>query len=98
MGAGFLETCVVPFESWRSNPLRFSSAARVLHYDPHTVTAIIVREITENPDAWMSHVYDGGNALRSADPQHWNRRWIRNGIAVERDNLEGVTWQRQTTN
>jgi hypothetical protein len=52
--AGFRETCAVPFESRRSDPLHFSSAARVPHYNPHTVAAVIVREITENPHAWMN--------------------------------------------
>ena len=62
-------------------------------YDPHAVAAIIVGEIAQNPDAWMSHVHNGGNPLRCANPQHRNRSWIRNGIAVEGDNLERVTRQ-----
>src|SRR4051812_2285257 len=55
----FRKARIVPLEGRRSKPLRFSSAARVLHYDPHAVAAIIVCEVTENPDTRMRHVYGG---------------------------------------
>src|SRR6266481_4767733 len=66
--AGPRETCVVPLERRRSNPLRLSAPARVLHYDTHSVAAVIVREITENPGPRMGHVYDGRDALGCANP------------------------------
>src|SRR5260221_6976337 len=43
----------------------------------------------------MVHMYDGGNPLRRANPQHWNRCWIRNGIAIQREDLKGMARQRQ---
>jgi len=46
----------------------------------------------------MSHMYNGRDPLCCAKPQHRNRSWIRNGIAVECDHFEGVTRQRQAAN
>src|SRR6266567_2975930 len=96
--ARFRETCVVPLERRRRNPLRFPGAPGVLHNNAHAVAAIIICEVSQNPDACMSHMYNGRDSLCCAKPQHRNRSWIRNGIAVEGDNLEGVTRQRQAAN
>src|ERR1700676_1809118 len=43
--ARFRETCVVPLERRRSNPLCFSGVPRVLDYDPHAILTIVVIEI-----------------------------------------------------
>src|SRR5207244_5013918 len=79
-------------------PVHFPGAPGALHNNAHAVAAIIIGEVSQNPDAWMSHMYNGRDSLCCAKPQHRHRSWIRNGIAVEGDNLEGVTRQRQAAN
>jgi hypothetical protein len=62
------------------------------------MTAVVVIEIAENPNAGMIHFYGGGNAFCGAEPQHRNSSGIGDRIAVEGHDLEGVTGKRQTAN
>src|SRR5215475_14369699 len=57
--ARFREPSVVPLETRRRNPLRFSGAPGVLQNDAHAMAAILIGEISENPYTRMSHVHDG---------------------------------------
>src|SRR5215467_6664651 len=77
-GAGFGEPRVTPFERGGREPLRLSSAARVLDHNSHAMSAVAIVEITQNPDAGMVHVHERRDALSSANPQNGNVRWIRN--------------------
>jgi hypothetical protein len=53
----------------------------------------MVVEITHNPDAWMVHLDDCGDALCGADPQHRSLSWIRHRVAVEGNDLKRVPRQ-----
>ena len=46
----------------------------------------------------MIHLDDGGNALGCAQPEDGNIDGIRHGIAIERNNPEGVTGKREAAN
>src|SRR5690349_1733647 len=52
----FSKTGIAPLQRGRSSPLCLAGSPRVLHHNSHTVSAITVIEITQNPDARMIHV------------------------------------------
>src|SRR5262249_8869024 len=87
----FGESEVVPFEGWRRRPLRFSASPGIFDGDTHAVPAIPIVEVTQNPQAGVVHVHDGGDAFTGADPQHRNVHRIGNGIAVQREYPKRVT-------
>ena len=59
---------------------------------------IIIGEIAHDPDAWMIHFGDGGDALGGAQPENRHLHRIRYGIPIEGDHLEPVTWQCEAAN
>ena len=63
-----------------ASTLRLAVVARILHDDPHAVTAIVIREITHDPNAGMIHLDDRGNALRRSEPQHRHFRGFGTGL------------------
>src|SRR5487761_1137752 len=97
-GTLFRKPRIAPTKGRRSDPLRLASAAGVLDDDAHAVSAIIVGEIAERPDAWMAHLDDGRDALRRAQPEHRDRSGIRHGVSIERDNAERVARQGKAAN
>src|ERR1700758_3931154 len=46
----------------------------------------------------MIHCYDVRDALRSAEPKHWNSCRFRNRIAVKRDHFESVSRKSEASN
>ncbi len=65
----------------------------VLDDDAHACLAILVGEVSENPDAGVAHLDDRGDAFGGAQPQHRHGNGFRQRIAVQGDNGEGVPGQ-----
>src|SRR5262245_21723045 len=59
---------------------------------------IVIRQITKDPYTGMIHFHDSRNTLRCTQPQHGNTRGIRDQVSVERDDIEGVSGQREAPN
>src|SRR5207248_7294268 len=95
---GFCETRVVPAKGRWCDPFRLSAATSIFNDAAHAVPAIIIGEIAYDPDARMIHFHNGRDAFRRAQPQDGHLRWVRNRIAIERDDLERVTRQRKAAN
>src|ERR1700722_9918876 len=76
-------------------PLRFALSARVLHDDPHPAITIFVHRSTQDPDTRIFHLHDGVNSFGRPELEHFNLTRPRNGVAVQRDDIEFVTWQGQ---
>ena len=57
--------------------------------------AIIIGEIAYDPDTRMIHFHNGGDTFSRAQPQDRDLRRIRNGIAIEREDLKRVARQRK---
>src|ERR1700740_734122 len=66
---GFGETQVVPMTRNRLDPLSLALLPGIFDHDAHAVAAVIVVEISEDPDARMIHLDDSGDSLRCAQPQ-----------------------------
>src|SRR5271167_5191328 len=69
-GTSFGKTRVVPREALRRDPNRLCLMSRVLHYNTHTVRAIVMREITHDPNTWTVHLDNRRNAFRRSEPEH----------------------------
>src|SRR5271169_1959328 len=96
--ASVAESCIVPLERWRSDPLRWACSARVFHDDAHAVAPVVMIEVTKHPDAPVIHLYDCRNSLSRPEPKHGHFHWIWNRIAIERDHLEGMARQSEAAN
>src|SRR5438128_12279886 len=70
----------------------------VLEDNARAVTAIVVVKVTHDPDTGMIHFHNGGDTLACAKPQNRHVRGIRDRIAIEGHNLEGMAWQRKPAN
>src|ERR1700683_363528 len=70
----------------------------ILDDNAHAVAAVIIREVTHDPYTGMVHLNNRGNAFCGSQPEHWNfdRRWDR--VAVDRDDFETVSRQREAAN
>jgi hypothetical protein len=75
-----------------------STATGVFNHNAHAVPAIIVGKIAQDPDTWMIHFHNGGNALSRPQPKDWHLRRVRNGIAIQRDDLKRVPRHRKAAN
>src|SRR5580700_8022907 len=95
---GFCETHVVPTKRRRGDPLGLPLVACVFHDNSHSMRAIIVIEIAQDPDTGMIHLDGRGDAFSSAKPEDGHFGGIRHRISIERDELERVTGQRQAAN
>ncbi len=52
--------------------------------------AVIVIEVTQDPNTGMIHFHDRGDAFGGAEPEDWNFCRIRHGISIESNDLERV--------
>ena len=92
---GLPNTRVVPLERLRLRPLRLALGTGVLDDDPHAALAVVVGKIAHDPDARMVHLDDGRDALGRPEPEHRHVLRRRHRIAVERDDFERVSGQRE---
>jgi hypothetical protein len=65
-----------------------SAATSVFNDTAHAVPAIIIGEIAYDPDARMIHFHNGADTFSRAQPQDRHLRRVRNGIAIESDDLK----------
>ncbi len=89
---------VVPFEGSGSEPLRLGFAAGVFDDDAHAVMAIVVVEVSHDPDAGMIHFDDGGEALGGSEPENGNADGLGERVAVHGDDGEGVAGKGEAAN
>jgi hypothetical protein len=44
----------------------------------------------EDPVAWVVHLDDGADSFAGTEGESFDQRWVRNGVAIEGDDLELV--------
>src|SRR5215469_869314 len=87
-GASLRKARVVPPECRRSKPLWLSDSPGILHHCAHSVSAVIVVEVTKDPYARMIHVDYRRDSFRRSEPQYWHSRWVWHGIPIQCNNME----------
>src|SRR5438552_6553484 len=80
------------------DPFRFARMASVFNDTAHAVLPVVIGEIAYDPDTRMIHFHNGGDTFSRAQPQDRHLRRVRNGIAIERDDLKRVARQCQAAN
>src|SRR5215471_2607735 len=89
-GARFAKERIVPTVAGRYSPFRVARMVRVLDDNSHTVMAIVIIEIAQNPHPRMIHVHGGRDPLPGSEPEHRNRCWIGNRISIQGNDVEGM--------
>src|SRR6202158_5521467 len=95
---GIAEVRVIPFERSGRKPLRLGLAAGIFDDDAHAVTAIVVVEVSHDPDSGMVHLDDGGNSLGGSEPENRNANRFGERIAIHGNHGESVTGQGEAAN
>src|SRR5882672_8471076 len=89
---------IVPAKRFWRNPLRLAFLPGIFDHDTQAVMAIVVRQITHNPNPRMIHLHDGRDPFSCAQPESRDLCGLWNYISVQGNNREGVSGQRQAAN
>jgi hypothetical protein len=84
---------VIPFGGLRLDPDGFAFRTGIFHNHAHTVLAVIIGKVAENPDTGMIHLDDGGHSFRRANPQCRHECRRRDRVAVQSHYRKRVTRQ-----
>ena len=75
--------------------MRLAAPVFVFNNDTETHLAIHLIDSAEDPNAWIVHLNDDVRPLGNVQPQHVDRRWRRDPIAIQGNDSEPMARQRQ---